>query len=218
MKNYLMILSELLICLSLLTGIVRKKEENRKEEVLSILIDPGHGGNDNGAVINDIYEDDINLDIALRLYEKCVSNNYIVYLTRNGDYDLSSEYSKNHKNEDLRKRVDMVNSLNIDLLISIHLNTYRDAEVNGPMVYYKSNDETSYKFAVKVQDNLNKLTNNKKNVTEGDYYLLNKTKIPGILVECGFLTNPKERKLLLNDVYKNAISDAIFTGIKNKLK
>ena len=51
------------------------------DDVPYVVIDPGHGGNDNGAVINDIYEDDINLDIALRLYEKCVSNNYIVYLT-----------------------------------------------------------------------------------------------------------------------------------------
>ena len=135
-------------------------------------------------------------------------------MTRNGDYDLSSEYSKNHKNEDLRKRVDVINSLNIDLLISIHLNTYSDSEVNGPMVYFKDGDDLSYYYALEVQENLNKLTNNKKVVTPGDYYLLNKTKIPGILVECGFLTNPKERKLLLNDVYKNAISDAIFNGIR----
>ena len=153
MKSYFMILSELLLTLSLLVGIVEKKEAQIKEEFYTILIDPGHGGRDNGAAINGVLEDDINLEISNKLFERCISENFITYITRNGDYDLSKEYSKNHKNEDLKKRVEYINTLDIDFFISIHLNTYPSEGVNGPMVYYKKDDEDSKNVALKVQNN-----------------------------------------------------------------
>ena len=82
------------------------------------------------------------------------------------------------------------------------------------MVYYEKGNEDSYNLALEVQDILNKLTNNKKKVTIGDYYLFKYTDVPGILVECGFLSNKKERELLVLETYQNLISSAIFEGIQ----
>lgn len=210
-----MILTQLLLAISLLFGIVEKKDTGIKEEIYTILIDPGHGGRDNGASINDVLEDEINLAISNKLFEKLISKNYVCYITRTGDYDLSKENSKNHKNEDLKKRVEYINTLDIDLFISIHLNTYASSDVFGPMVYYKNNDDISKNIALKVQENLNSLTNQKKVITKGDYYLFNYTNVPGILVECGFLSNEIEREKLQKNDYQELISNAIYSGIKD---
>ena len=75
-----MLLSELLLTMSLLVGIVEKKEAEIKEEIYTILIDPGHGGRDNGAAINSVLEDEINLSISNKLFEKCISQNYVCYI------------------------------------------------------------------------------------------------------------------------------------------
>ena len=217
MNKYKWILIELLIIVSLITGIVYKKEKNQNvsTNVNTILVDPGHGGRDNGASFSNVLEDEINLSIGTKLYEKCITNNYIGYITRTTDQDLSSEDALNHKNEDLKKRAEYINTLNIDLFVSIHLNTYPSDNVHGPMVYYEKGNEDSYNLALEVQDVLNKLTNNKKKVTIGDYYLFKYTDAPGILVECGFLSNKKERELLVLETYQNLISSAIFEGIQN---
>ena len=173
MNKYKWILIELLIIVSLITGIVYKKEKNQNvsTNVNTILVDPGHGGRDNGASFSNVLEDEINLSIGTKLYEKCITNNYIGYITRTTDQDLSNEDALNHKNEDLKKRAEYINTLNIDLFVSIHLNTYPSDNVHGPMVYYEEGNDNSYALALKVQDVLNKLTNNKKKVTKGDYYL-----------------------------------------------
>ena len=218
MKSYFMILSELLLTISLLVGIVEKKEAQIKEEFYTILIDPGHGGRDNGASFSNVLEDEINLSIGTKLYEICLNNNFVAYITRTGDYDLSKEDSLNHKNEDLKKRAEYINTLNIDLFISIHLNTYSSSNVSGPMVYYEKDNDESYLLATSIQESLNNLTNNKKKVSIGDYYLFNYTNVPGVLVECGFLSNEKERNLLVLETYQNLISQAIFRGIKNNEK
>ena len=220
MKKYLLILCELILVVVLLSNIVYKKEEQKlmNSKFNTILIDPGHGGRDNGANINGILEDEINLSIGKKLFEKCLDNNYLSYITRIDDNDLSSEDSSNHKNEDLKKRAEYINSLNIDYFVSIHLNIYPDENVCGPMVYYKKGDNASYDLACSVQDKLNSLTGKNKKVHIGDYYLFNYTNVPGILVECGFLSNDNERKLLINENYQNLICNAIFSGIQDNKK
>lgn len=152
--------------------------------------------------------------IATKLYELCLNNNFIAYITRTGDYDLSKEDSLNHKNEDLKRRAEYINSLNIDYFISIHLNSYPSESVSGPMVYYKKDSQESYELGCSILDKLNSLTSNKKKVKTDDFYLFKYTNIPGVIVECGFITNSKERELLLDNRYQNMISKAIFEGIR----
>ena len=122
-----------------------------------ILIDPGHGGRDDGASYNGIVEDEINLEIALMLQERLLEQGVYTLITRNADYDLSDMYSKNKKMKDLKERVKMINESNVDLFISLHMNVYRDDTVSGAQVFYQSNNEDSKIFAEILQKNLNEI-------------------------------------------------------------
>ena len=86
----------------------------------AIYLDAGHGGMDGGTSYNGILEKDVDLDFVFTLKEVLENNGYIVYLTREGDYDLASANSKNRKREDIQKRVDLINSSNCFLYLSIH--------------------------------------------------------------------------------------------------
>lgn len=179
-----------------------------------IYIDPGHGGKDNGCVFYSVYEDEINLAISSYLFEMLQQSNYITYITRSDDYDLASLYAKNRKNEDLKRRVKYINESNADIFISIHLNYYEDSSVYGPMVYYKSNCDDSKRLGSIIQSNLNNLTYLDKVIHKGDYYLLNKTKIPGVIVECGFLSNLEERNKLMTNSYQYLLAEYLYNSIR----
>ena len=178
-------------------------------------LQPAHGGKDNGATYLDIYEDEINLSIAKKLYEKCISKNLIAYISRTDDYDLASLYAKNRKNEDLFKRVENINHSGCDVFISIHVNKYQTNDVNGPMVYYDKNNEYSYLLSKNIQKELNILSNKNKTVHHEDFYLFKNCTKPGVIVECGFISNEEERSKLIDDKYQQAIVDALYQGIYN---
>lgn len=178
-----------------------------------VFIDPGHGGKDNGANYLDIYEDEINLNIASKLYEKCLKKNFLAYISRTEDYDLASLYAKNRKQEDLKKRAENINHSGCDIFVSIHINKYPSNEVYGPMVYYEKSDDKSYELSKCVQSELNTLTNLTKKVHYSDFYLFRNCEKSGILVECGFISNEEERAKLLDDNYQQAVADAIYQGI-----
>ena len=180
-----------------------------------VFIDPGHGGKDNGATYLDIYEDEINLSISKKLYEKCISKNLIAYISRTDDYDLASLYAKNRKNEDLSKRAENINHSGCDVFISIHVNKYQTNDVNGPMVYYDKNNEYSYLLSKNIQKELNILSNKNKTVHHEDFYLFKNCTKPGVIVECGFISNEEERSKLIDDKYQQAIVDALYQGIYN---
>ena len=185
---------------------------------VNIVIDPGHGGKDNGTCYENVLEDEINLNIATKLMNICIDDGAISSLTRVGDYDLSSQYAKNRKREDLKKRVEFINSSNADYFISLHLNSYpNNKNVYGPMVYYKRNDEESKNIAVNVMNSLNELAKTSKPIHPEDFYLFKHTNAPGILVECGFLSNYKERELLLDNEYQEKIARTIYKGLDDYL-
>lgn len=185
---------------------------------VNIVIDPGHGGKDNGTCYENVLEDEINLNIATKLMNICIDEGAISSLTRVGDYDLSSQYAKNRKREDLKKRVEFINSSNADYFISLHLNSYpNNKKVYGPMVYYKRNDEESKNIAVNVMNSLNELAKTSKPIHPEDFYLFKHTNAPGILVECGFLSNYKERELLLDNEYQEKIARTIYKGLDDYL-
>ncbi len=179
-----------------------------------IFIDPGHGGLDNGCAYENIYEDEINLKIATYLYEKLIDNNIIAYITRTGDYDLASANSKNRKNEDLKNRVLAIEKSHCDIFISLHLNYYSSSSVYGPMVYYKHSNQKSYELANIIQNNLNNLVQKKKVCHYDNFYLFRKTSMPGVLIECGFLSNFNERNRLIKASYQKQIANCIFDSIE----
>ncbi len=178
-----------------------------------VFIDPGHGGKDDGASRNDVVEDEINLKIASKLFEICALNNFVTYITRSGDYDLASQYAKNRKREDLKKRVQAIADANADLFISIHLNALNDETVHGPMVYYRYGDTESKALAEIVQQDLNELAKVNKKPHSEDYYLFRNTKCNGILIECGFISNYSERQKLLQESYQNELAQVIYGAV-----
>ena len=130
---------------------------------------------------------------------------------------MASLYAKNRKNEDLKRRVIYINESKADLFISIHLNYYESPSVYGPMVYYQKNNDSSKLLANLIQNGLNIFTNTNKITHSGDYYLLNKTNVTGVIVECGFLSNIEERNKLMDSSYQYDLAKTIYDSVREYL-
>ncbi len=182
-----------------------------------IVIDPGHGGYDPGTIgINNNYEKDINLDISKKLYERLKSMDYKVLLTRKIDEAI-----------DNKDRARLANRKKARIFISIHCNALEDNNnTNGVQVLYypnrKSNvndpDNETLAQMILEQTLVSTGTDNKGIVEREDLIVLNQTRMPAIIVECGFLSNENEENLLTNDEYQNKIVDGIVEGLRNYIK
>lgn len=184
-----------------------------------IIIDAGHGGIDGGAIgKSGTIEKNINLDISKKLKGYIESGGDICIMIREVDEGLYSEYGtiRNKKNEDLRNRKDIIKKYRADMFISIHLNSFPQSQYYGAQVFYPEDSEDSRILAKKVQEELVTILNrgNKRVEKQSDsYYLLRDNPVPSILVECGFLSNPEEEKLLNDNEYQNKVAWAIYKGI-----
>lgn len=185
-----------------------------------IGIDPGHGGIDSGAVSpNGVTEDEINLKIALKLRDIIVENGGKVVMTRETDEGLYTDESKTlkeMKTEDLHKRKEIIEDGNCDLLISIHLNSFQQSKYYGAQTFYGKDKESSKKLAISIQKQLKEeLDKSNTRVAQEleDVFLINEIDIPSVLVECGFLSNPREEKLLADEDYQRKVAVAIYNGI-----
>ena len=182
----------------------------------TIIIDPGHGGKDPGKVgTKGTLEKDINLKIALYLKEILKNQDINVIMTRDKDMDLSTA-STNWKISDMNKRITFIQESNAVLVISIHQNSYTSPEVYGAQCFYRSNSTEGEQLASIVQNQIITSTNQTKirNIKNNDdYYLLKHSPLPTVIVECGFLSNPEEEKLLLTDEYQRKMAWAIHLGI-----
>ena len=178
-----------------------------------IYIDPGHGGKDPGTIYKDIYEKDINLEICLKLQKILESEGAIVYLTRYGDYDLSNN-SYSRKKSDLNNRAKIINESGADIYISIHLNSINSSTWRGAQVFYDDVNEKNIEIANLFQEQLKKDLKTTRKIKEITNMLMNrKIKIPGILIEAGFLSNPNDRYLLRQDDYQYKICNSIRNGL-----
>lgn len=189
---------------------------NLKNKV--IVIDPGHGGADPGAKNSGLQEKDINLDISLRLRESLESKGCIVILTRDVDKDFflpGLVLGRVAKRAELDKRITIATENNADLFISVHTNSFPRPNTYGMETYYHLKSSTGKALAELIQKQLTQLqSDNKRKSKAGDYYLINQSKMPAVIVEVGFISNPRERNLLLSDTYRDSIADAIGTGIE----
>ena len=191
------------------------KERNYSLKNKIIYIDPGHGGNDPGAMYKDVLEKDINLEISKLLKTELNKKGATVYLTRNGDYDLSVPNTINNKRSDLSRRGNVINKSNCDLFLSIHLNAESSSSWHGAQAFYnsklKENKEIAKIFQNLFKEKLNSDRNYKKDNT---LYLQNRITRPGVLLELGFLSNPNERYLLQTDSYQKKIVNVIIEGVE----
>ena len=181
-----------------------------------VVIDAGHGGNDPGKIgVDDSREKDLNLVIADKVKRILEQQDIDVIMTRETDTGLYEEDASNKKVQDLKKRVSIINENQPDCVISIHQNSFPDASVSGPQVFYFEQSTESSAIASVMQDTLNNSLNPPKPrvcKSNNDYYILKKTPTPIIIVECGFLSNETEAALLVTDAYHEKLVRAVYLG------
>lgn len=200
-------------------GVVTIYENGEKSDTYTanlgtIVIDPGHGGVDPGKVSGSgIEEKQINLSIALKLRPLLEAEGYTVVLTRETDEDVcTGSYSKV---EDLENRVDIIGDCEAMFVVSIHQNSYTDDSIKGAQVFYAKESDEGKNIATAIQNSLLSIdeTNTRQPKANSSYYLFVNTDCPVVIVECGFLSNPDEEKMLLDDEYQSRIAEAIRDGI-----
>ncbi len=180
----------------------------------TILLDAGHGGPDSGALYRNIYEKDINLSIVKKLEKKLKEKGAQVFLTRDGDYDLSVPYTVNRKRSDLSRRSNMINRSNCDLYISIHLNADTSTTYHGAQVFYDSKIKQNKKIAETIQADLKQYLYTTRDAKQkNDMYLFHRLDKPGVLVEIGYITNPNDRYLLMQKEYQEKVANILTNSI-----
>lgn len=186
----------------------------------TIVIDAGHGKPDEGAESsNGTTEAETNLKIALKLQNLLEQSGSSVVLTRsdeNAIYDIDAKTLRQKKISDIHNRVKIGNESSADIFVSIHLNKIPQQQYDGWQTFYKEGSENGQKLAVSIQNNLNKAIqkeNNRVAKTIDTIYIIKHVEIPIAIVECGFLSNPEEEKLLLQDEYQNKLAWGIYNGI-----
>ena len=181
-----------------------------------IYIDPGHGGFDGGCTSLDkeYKEKDITLEISLLLSTYLRSSGYIVKLTRSQDESLAST-----KKNDIYKRVDLINNSGSNLYISIHANSFPSSIVKGAQVFYNSGNDNNKKIADILTNKIQLIDSENKRTALSikNKYLLDNIKIPGCLIEVGFLTNEHDLANLINKNYIYDFVKVLYIGIAEYL-
>ena len=187
---------------------------------LTILVDAGHGGYDGGARCRDsgVWEKELNLAVALKLEQALTDQGARVIMTRREDIDLCTENRPaglTKKRQDMQNRIALATENQVDMVLSIHMNEYRVRSESGPQVFYREGSDSSRLLAGCVQAALiSQLQPSKqRTVMPGDYFIL-QLDVPSVLVECGFISNAAEEKLLLNADYQQRLAGAITTGVE----
>lgn len=189
-------------------------DEGNDYEVVSgaIVIDPGHGGSDSGAVgPSGVREKDVALGVALKLRDLLEEQGDPVIMTRTTDRDVHSPQATN--GQELQARVNKAPH-DAALFISIHCNAFSNPSSNGMETYYYTGSGHGRRLAKLINEELERyggLFN--RGVKAANFYVLKHSSAPSTLLELGFVTNPEEEQLLADEEYQNQLARAIMTGI-----
>lgn len=215
---------ELIMALLFLLGAIVASRELSKyvssgkveKGIQTVVIDAGHGFSDPGKIgVGGVLEKEVNLQIAKKVQKILTDKGIRVVMTREDDLGLYDKSVSNKKAEDMKKRVDLINRIKPEVAVSIHQNSYHEGSVKGAQVFYYAHSEAGKKAALIMQEELRAFDSaNKRQAKENTtYYMLKKTEIPTIIVECGFLSNPTETQKLQTEDYQKEVAEAICTGI-----
>lgn len=205
---------------------VTKKENTKLVSAIpgfgkTVILDAGHGAPDGGAAAEDgTLEKDLNLKITQYLQGFLEQSGTAVLMTRaddNGIFDEGIKNIKQKKRSDIKNREKLMNGESADIFVSIHINKFSEKKYSGPQVFYSANNEKSKVLAELIQSRMNELLlPQKKRETkkaENNIYLLKKAKLPAVLIECGFISNPSELEKLKSEEYQKSVAWAIYGGI-----
>ena len=213
--------SLMIICLSAAVAIavmisVRTVPTISLNKPYTVVVDAGHGEPDGGAVgVNGTIEKDINLKIALKVQEILESRGVHVIMTRKDDNsicDKSAQTLHEKKVSDMHNRLEIINTSGADLFISIHMNSFSDPSSGGLHVFYSRNHPEAEETAALIQESIAELTGAKTHAVKAasdTLYLMKNPVPPAVLVECGFISNPEEERLLNDEKYQSKIAFSI---------
>jgi N-acetylmuramoyl-L-alanine amidase len=180
---------------------IKPKDSNPKKTI-TVVIDAGHGGHDEGMIVEGFSEKEIVASIAQKIKKNNSAENIIIHLTRTDDQFIS-----------LQDRTNFINNLKPNLVLSLHVNGNKDTEASGVELYISPKNAT-YENSKKIAEDLNaRLVNNNnlksRGVKDANFTILQDTNYPSITVELGFLSNTKDRAYLTNDEQQEKIAESI---------
>lgn len=184
-----------------------------------IIVDPGHGGIDAGASANSAVEKEINLEIAKILQEYLEESGAVAILTRTVDSNTADpmrDSKISQKMSDLKERKNDIDEFSADMFISIHMNKFSQTKYRGAQVFYTKSSEESRLLGETIQQTIKETLddgNTRKAKPTDSIFVLKDNEIPSVLIECGFLSNSDEAKLLRNKDYQRKIAWGIYLGI-----
>lgn len=225
-RAVLVVLGALIVCLTVAKLCTNIAEENllasiAAEKRMTVVLDAGHGGLDSGCVgITGALEKDINLSITMMLKDMLELNGFNVILTRDTDrsiHDKGVKGIRNQKESDMDNRLKIINESGADALIMIHQNKFTDSQYHGAQMFYSESSEGSDVFADIMQrrfvEYLQPDNDRETKECEKKIYLLENSKMPGLLIECGFLSNAEEEAKLVTKDYQKDIAFTVFSGL-----
>lgn len=207
-------------CFSFMSEFTTKNVFSEAGAKKVILIDPGHGGRDAGASANDAVEKDINLAVSQYLKKYIEDGGNTVFMTRETDTntaDPNRPQNVTQKKSDMRMRKADIEKYKADIFVSIHMNKFEQSKYRGAQVFYDDDNEENRVLAESIQNSLKEILkdDNKRvpKATGDSIFVLKDNKIPSVLVECGFLSNPEEAGLLNTPEYQKKVAEGIYLGL-----
>ena len=198
---------ELILVMLTLAGLVMVSKKLEKyvnsdkveKKEYTVVLDAGHGSSDSGKVgINGVLEKDINLSISKETKKYLEKKGIRVVMTRDKDESLAEGENGNRKVQDMKARVKRINDTKPNLAVSIHQNSYHEESIHGAQVFYYEHSESGEKDARILQEALLAVDpdNTRQVKANTTYYLLKRTEVPILIIECGFLSNHEEAEKL----------------------
>lgn len=221
LKKYKIILSFFVAMVIIGSIIIIEKSDVKVVESppslgITIVLDAGHGGVDPGSIGKGtkVTESKLNLLITKKVESLLKSSGIAVILTRTNDGGLYGIYTRDYKINDMKARRDIINNSKADAVVSIHMNSFIQSRQRGAQTFYEESSEAGRELALAIQKNFSEnLPASDKGIAIGDYYILKGTNIPSVLCECGYLSNPEDEKLLVNEEYQDKLAYNIYAGI-----
>lgn len=223
MKNFFAVASILFVglitALSLCVQALSAPQTVGAEQKMSIVLDAGHGGIDGGVSgkKTGVKESDLNLSITHVLNETLTDMGFEVTLTRKTEGGLYGTLTKGFKRRDMQKRKEIIEEAKPALIVSIHQNFYPSASTRGAQVFYNKASTEGQTLALCLQEKLNGLYAEQgvknRTASSGEYYMLECSPYPSVIIECGFLSNPLDESLLQTKSWQKRLSQSIAQGI-----
>ena len=209
-------LTTLLVFIIILVATLSFIKTSSPKRIYTVVIDAGHGGIDGGSVgvVTKNDENHLNLEYAKCLKDYFENFDIGVVMTRTTLDGLYSPTAKNKKKSDMQKRKEIIEKSGANLVVSIHMNSFPTKSSLGAQVFYDKNNEGGKALAECIQKRfVLDIENARKSPKHGDYFMVNCTTLPSVIVECGYLSNPTEDQLLSTSAYKEKVCYSIFCGV-----